>query len=219
MAAETARGGPVMDEGGRDTLRRKNRRLGLAVLAAVAGMVGLSYAAVPLYNLFCRVTGYNGTTQVATALPPNVLDRTVTVKFDAGTGGGLHWNFGPEERQVRVRLGERALTAYRARNLSDRPVTGTALYNVTPLKVGKYFQKIECFCFAEQVLGAGQAATLPVVFYIDPAMDSDPEMRDIKVITLSYTFFERGGSALDRAMEDFYNQADGAAAPVAAQTQ
>lgn len=201
----------------RQALDGKNRRVGLAVFVTVAVMVGMSFAAVPLYRLFCSATGYNGTTQVAKALPPNVIDRVMTVRFDTGLGGGLNWRFTPEQRQVKVRMGERALAAFKAENLNKKSITGTALYNVTPLKVGKYFKKIECFCFQEQVLEGGKTATLPVVFYIDPAMDKDPDMADVHYITLSYTFFDRNGSALDKAMEDFYNQpADAPAALIPA---
>lgn len=197
------------DRDGQD-LGRKNRRIGLTVFGAALVMVGMSFAAVPAYRLFCQVTGYGGTTRVADAAPPEILDRTVTVRFDSGTGGGLNWDFAPERREMKVRLGERGLVAFRAGNRADHPITGTALYNVNPMKVGKYFNKIECFCFQEQVLEAGKTATLPVVFYIDPAMDKDPDMRDVQTITLSYTFFDRDASALDRAMEDFYNQPAGA---------
>lgn len=184
----------------------RNRRVALFVFLTVVLMVGLSFASVPLYNLFCRVTGFGGTTGVAEALPERVLDRVVTIKFDASTAQGMPWRFHPEERERRVRLGERGLTAYRAENPTDHAVTGTALYNVTPDKAGKYFRKIECFCFGEQRLEAGQSVSMPVVFFIDPALDDDPDMADVNVITLSYTFFETGSSDLDKALEGFYNQ-------------
>lgn len=192
--------------GGSDDLLRKNKRLALTVLAVAAGMIALAYASVPLYDLFCRATGFGGTTQVAAQAPEKVLDRIITVRFDASTGHGMPWHFAPEQRRIDVRLGEKTLTAYRAANPSEQAVTGTAVYNVSPPKAGKYFNKISCFCFAEQTLGPGEKANMPVVFFVDPALNDDPDMQDVSSITLSYTFFESGSAALDKAMEGFYNQ-------------
>ncbi|HYD30125.1 MAG TPA: cytochrome c oxidase assembly protein [Azospirillaceae bacterium] len=170
-------------------LRRRNAVVLLSLVAVVAGMVGLSFAAVPLYSLFCRVTGYGGTTQRAEAAASRVLDRTVTVRFNADVNGDLPWGFQPQQLDMTVRLGETALAFYRAENRSARPVTGTAVFNVTPDKAGPYFSKIACFCFTEQHLEPGQAVDMPVTFFVDPKMADDPGMDDVTSITLSYTFF------------------------------
>lgn len=190
------------------SLKEKNRRIGLTIMAVVVGMVALSYASVPLYNLFCRMTGFGGTTRTAEEAPPEsaILDRTVVIKFAANTARGMPWRFRPEMRQETVKLGKKSLTSFRAENPTDQSITGTALYNVSPPKAGKYFHKIQCFCFGEQVLPPGKSVSMPVVFYVDPAMADDRDMDDVSHITLSYTFFKTGSSDLDRAMEDFYNQ-------------
>lgn len=169
-------------------------------------MIGASFAAVPLYRLFCQVTGFGGTTQVSDSAPREVLDRVVTVKFDSATGPNLPWRFGPDQREIVVKLGQQAIASYHAHNRAAKPVTGTAVYNVTPLKAGKYFNKIECFCFGLQTLEPGQTVTMPVVFYVDPAMDKDPNMAEVTTITLSYTFFEADSPELEKAMERFYNE-------------
>lgn len=189
-----------------DELARKNARTGLAVLAFVFFMIGVSFAAVPLYDLFCRVTGFGGTPQTSEQLPNVVLDRTVTVKFNADTGRNMPWEFKPEQREVELKIGARGLTAYEAYNPLSVPVSGTALYNVTPLKAGKYFHKIQCFCFDEQVLQPRERMSMPVMFYVDPAIADDPNMDDITTITLSYTFYKYGTKELDEAQEAFYNQ-------------
>jgi cytochrome c oxidase assembly protein subunit 11 len=191
-----------------DPLIRKNQRTGIAVLLCVLAMAALSFAAVPLYSLFCRVTGFDGTTQVAQTLPDKVLERSITVKFDAGTGRGMPWDFAPERREISLKIGERGLIAYKAKNLTDEAIVGTAVYNVMPLKAGKYFHKVQCFCFNEQTLGPHQEASLPVMFYVDPSLDEDPGMADVTAITLSYTFFRAESEELDRAMEAFYNAED-----------
>lgn len=191
-----------------DDMARKNALTGLIVLGAVIFMVGLSFAAVPLYGAFCRVTGFGGTTQVADALPGIVLEREVIVKFDAQTDSNLMWDFRPEQREVSVRLGQRGVASYRAVNRASQPTGGTALFNVTPLKVGKYFHKIQCFCFSEQILGANEDVSMPVVFYVDPAMNDDPSMEDVKTITLSYTFYPADSKTLDDALEAFYNETE-----------
>lgn len=163
--------------------------LGLAV-----GMVGMGYAAVPLYDLFCRVTGYGGTTQTAQYDPDQILDRTVRVRFDASRSRGFPWEFEPLQRDMTVRVGETALAFYRVTNPTDEPVTGIATYNVTPFKMGPYFAKLECFCFTEQTLGPGESMEMPVVFFIDPLMDEERRMDDVQTVTLSYTFFEASDS-------------------------
>jgi cytochrome c oxidase assembly protein subunit 11 len=160
-----------------------------ALVSVVVGMLGLTAAAVPLYQLFCQVTGYGGTTQRAAAAPDQGLDRTITVRFNADVDPDLPWSFQPEQRQIEVRIGEQSLAYYRARNRSDHPVIGQAVYNVTPFKAGPYFDKIACFCFDEQVLGPGEEVDMPVSFYVDPEILNDPDTRNMHTITLSYTFF------------------------------
>jgi cytochrome c oxidase assembly protein subunit 11 len=167
----------------------RNMRVLLGCLATVAGMLALTYASVPLYRLFCQVTGYGGTTQVAEGPSSRVLDRVITVRFDANVGAGLDWSFQPLQREIKVRIGETGLAQYRTTNLSGRDVVGRALYNVTPDKVGQLFDKIECFCFQEQTLKAGETVDMPVAFYIDPKIADDPDLDDVSEVTLSYTFF------------------------------
>ncbi|KAA0683491.1 cytochrome c oxidase assembly protein [Roseomonas genomospecies 6] len=172
-----------------DRLKRKNRLFLGGLFGLVFGMVGLAYASVPLYALFCQVTGFGGTTQRADAAPERQVDRVIKVRFNADVNNALPWRFKPEQRELTVKLGEMGLAAYQAANRADRPTVGTALYNVTPDKAGKYFNKIECFCFTEQVLEPGQSVDMPVAFFVDPALAEDPAMEDVTTITLSYTFF------------------------------
>lgn len=189
-----------------EELIRKNKRTGLTVLAVLCFMVGLSFASVPLYSLFCRVTGWGGTTQVAAELPPSdeIIDRDITIRFDSNTARDLPWDFKPEVLSITVKLGERGLTNFIARNNAEMPIGGTAIYNVTPLKAGKYFQKIQCFCFDSQILNPDERVNMPVLFYVDPKMNEDPNMDDVKTITLSYSFFRAESEKLDDALEDFY---------------
>lgn len=168
---------------------RSNARLAITLIGVVFGMVGLSFAMVPLYQLFCQVTGWGGTTQVAEAVPETVSDRTIAVRFNADVNEKLPWSFGPVQREVEVKVGENRLAFYRAKNVGERPVIGTATFNVTPLKAGQYFSKIACFCFTEQRLEPGQEIDMPVSFFVDPAILDDPNLDDVKTITLSYTFF------------------------------
>lgn len=161
----------------------------LASLAGLAVMTGLVAASVPLYELFCRVTGFGGTTQVTDGADKQVLDRSVRVRFSASTARDMAWEFKPVQQVVNVRIGERALAFYEAYNPTNEPISGQATYNVTPFKVGPYFVKIECFCFTEQTLAPGQRVSMPVSYYIDPAMADDPDLADITEITLNYTFF------------------------------
>lgn len=170
-------------------LARKNRRILAGCVVAVGGMVGLSFAAVPLYDLFCRVTGYGGTTQVSAVAPGDVLDRVITVRFDASTNVALPWRFSPEQRSIDIRVGETAMAFYAAENRSEKRTVGTATFNVTPLKAGQYFNKTQCFCFTEQVLEPGQSVDMPVSFYVDPAIAQDRNLDDVDTITLSYTFY------------------------------
>jgi cytochrome c oxidase assembly protein subunit 11 len=167
----------------------RNRNTALLCTAVVAGMVAMSFAAVPLYRMFCQVTGFGGTTQRAEAVAGPVLDRMMTVRLDSNVGAGLPWEFKPVDRQIELKVGEQAQGIYRATNRSDRPTTGTATFNVSPPLAGAYFVKIECFCFTEQTLEPGQSADMPVVFYVDPAIADDPDVARLGTITLSYTFY------------------------------
>jgi len=166
------------------------RRKALPLVAIALGMLGMAWAAVPLYSLFCRVTGYGGTTQVATNGADRVLDRMITVRFDASTDRAMPWEFRPLQNEVKLRIGETALAFYEAHNPTDRAVAGSATYNVAPFSMGGYFTKIDCFCFTEQVLQPGERVTMPVTFYVDPGMVDDQEANGVTTVTLSYTFYE-----------------------------
>lgn len=175
---------------GARTDRTRNRASAVALFAVVAGMVGLSFASVPLYRMFCQLTGYAGTPRTENvAASTGIAEQKVTVQFDANVNSDLPWRFKPADRAVEVRLGEETLTHYTAVNLSDQPVTGTATFNVAPDGAAKYFSKIECFCFTEQTLAPGQEVSMPVLFYVDAAMADDIDARDIRKVTLSYTFY------------------------------
>jgi len=167
----------------------KNKKLAINLLALVVGMVMLAYASVPLYRIFCSVTGYGGTTREAKFAPTQVSTRIIRVEFNTDISPKLHWLFAPNEKFHDVHVGEQALTSFMAKNLENHSVTGRAVYNVVPFKAGAYFNKIQCFCFSAQTLAAGQKVDMPVSFFIDPALLSDPEMDDVKIITLSYSFF------------------------------
>ncbi|MEI2297744.1 cytochrome c oxidase assembly protein [Ensifer sp. MJa1] len=160
-------------------------------LAFVAGMVGMAYAAVPLYDMFCRVTGYNGTTQRVEQASDVILDEKVKVTFDANTSGGLPWEFKPVQRDIDIRIGETVQVMYKAKNLSSKPTTGQATFNVTPMQAGAYFNKVQCFCFTETTLQPGEEMEMPVVFFVDPEIVKAVETKDIKTLTLSYTFYPR----------------------------
>jgi cytochrome c oxidase assembly protein subunit 11 len=163
-------------------------------VAALAGgvavaMLGLAYAAVPLYRLFCQATGFNGTTQRAETAPQAATGKTISVRFDANISANLGWSFHAAQTAMTVKVGEQAMAHYRAVNISDKPLTGSAVFNVTPVSAGAYFNKIQCFCFTEQTLQPGESVDLPVVFFVDPDMLHDPDAADIKEITLSYSFY------------------------------
>jgi cytochrome c oxidase assembly protein subunit 11 len=157
--------------------------------AVVALMVGASYAAVPFYNWFCKTTGYGGTTQVAERAPDHVLDRTVTVRFDSNVTPGLPWKFVPEQNEIQARIGEVVTVQYKVVNQAAREIVAQASYNVSPPQVGIYFNKINCFCFTEQTLKAGETREMAVVFYIDPSIVKDRDQDNLNTITLSYTFY------------------------------
>ncbi len=173
---------------------RSNLVVAGACLAFVAGMVGMAYAAVPLYALFCQVTGYGGTTQRVEQYSDKILDRKITVRFDANVAPGMPWKFEPEQRDVTMKIGETTQIAYRATNLFDRPTNGRATFNVVPELAGAYFNKVECFCFTDTTLKPGESLDMPVVFYVDPAIDDVPELKHTATITLSYTFFPVEGT-------------------------
>jgi cytochrome c oxidase assembly protein subunit 11 len=168
---------------------RRDVAVAFACGAFVAMMVGVSFAAVPLYSWFCRTTGFGGTTQVAKAAPVQISGRTITVRFDSNVAPGLPWSFEPERRTVDVRLGEVVTVYYAVRNESARVTRGQAGYNVTPPRTGAYFEKINCFCFTEQTLQPGEKRDMAVVFYVDPKLAGDAEEDTVSNITLSYTFF------------------------------
>ena len=169
---------------------QKGKQKTLLLVASVVFFMGaLSYASVPLYKLFCQVTGYGGTTQVVQNVSDKVVDRSITVRFDANVNPALDWRFAPTQKSIKLSLGENALAFYRAENTGSGPLVGTATFNVTPDKAGIYFNKVECFCFQEQLLAPNQVIDMPVSFFIDPDMMNDPNLDDVTTITLSYTFF------------------------------
>ena len=170
--------------------RDRNARLAWTMVAVVGGMLALSYAAVPLYEAFCKATGFAGTPLVAKEGERPVINRTVEVRFDSNTDANLPWRFQPVEREVKVKLGEEKLVFFRATNLSQRPIVGTATYNVTPEWTAGWFNKIQCFCFNEQLLQPGQSVDMPVLFFVDADMNKDRRYDDVRTITLSYTFYE-----------------------------
>lgn len=173
--------------------RRQAGASGVVIAVACAafafGMLGAAFASVPLYRLFCQVTGYGGTTQRAEAAPATVSDKQVTVRFDGNVAQGLPWTFRPNQREVRVNLGAQSTVSYHVENTSDRAITGQALFNVTPEAAGLYFNKIACFCFSNQTLQPGEKVEMPIVFYVDPEMADTEELKSLQAITLSYTFF------------------------------
>ncbi|AJY46066.1 cytochrome c oxidase assembly protein [Martelella endophytica] len=169
---------------------RNNGAVVLMCLAFVFGMGAMSFAAVPLYRIFCQVTGYNGTAQRVDQYSNVILDRRVKVTFDANVAPGFDWSFTPLQKSVSPRIGETVQVMFEAKNKSSEPLRGQAIFNVTPLQAGAYFNKVECFCFTETVLQPGETLEMPVVFYVDPEFAEAEETRDINVLTLSYTFFE-----------------------------
>jgi cytochrome c oxidase assembly protein subunit 11 len=186
---------PAMPQQPASSQKAKPRLGRDAAVAAICGlvvvlMVGASYAAVPFYNWFCRATGFNGTTQVATSTPASApLARKIAVRFDSNVAGGLPWKFEPEQTEIEVNIGQVVTVYYTVTNQSARTTTGQAAYNVAPLTVGAYFQKINCFCFTEQTMAAGEKREMPVVFYVDPALVKDSDNDGLNTITLSYTFY------------------------------
>ena len=168
----------------------QNGRLAAILVTIVLTMVSLSFAAVPFYSWFCRVTGFAGTPQTATQASAEVLDQTITLRFDANTDAAMPWEFKPVEREMTIRIGETGMAFYEAYNPTDRVIAGTAAYNVSPDIAGAYFTKIDCFCFTEQVLQPGERVLMPVTFYVDPELTRDVNTKQVRHITLSYTFYQ-----------------------------
>jgi cytochrome c oxidase assembly protein subunit 11 len=176
-----------------DDVARRNARVGAMAFAGALAMLGLGYAAVPLYQMFCQVTGFGGTTMIASEedaarAAAVATGQTMSIRFDATTAAGVPWAFRPVQPTQTVVIGQRDIATYTARNDGSKPITGTATFNVTPEQAGKYFNKIQCFCFTEQTLQPGEEVTMPVLYYVDPAMLDDPGMAGVQQITLSYTF-------------------------------
>jgi cytochrome c oxidase assembly protein subunit 11 len=171
---------------------KSNKNLALALVSLAFSMSLLCFASVPVYNLFCKVTGYGGTTarQQLSIYSHTKGTRTITIKFDSNVDSKLPWKFVPKQKAAQIKPGENVLIFYESKNLSNHDIIGTSVYNVTPNKVGKYFVKIHCFCFEEQLLRAGEKLLMPVTFFIDPDFEKDPEMQDVNTITLSYSFFK-----------------------------
>jgi cytochrome c oxidase assembly protein subunit 11 len=172
------------------TAMSRNNRTALTMAIVGLGMLALAFASVPLYRVFCQVTGYGGTTQRAEVAPgADAAEGKIGVRFDANIDSKLPWKFEPEQERVRVIPGAQTKIFYRATNMTARPTTGQAVFNVTPIAVGKYFSKIECFCFTEQTLKGGQSVDMPVIFFVDPKVRQDPDTKGVDEITLSYTFY------------------------------
>lgn len=200
MSADVTKSGSgetkVVAAAGAASRRASNRGVVLVCVGALAVMGVATYAAVPLYRMFCQVTGFGGTPMRAEKASETVVDRLITVRFDANVTPGMAWEFQPVQRTVTLKLGENALAFYKAHNASDKPMTGTASFNVSPDIAGAYFSKIECFCFKEQTLAPGESIDMPVSFFVDPSILEDRDAAHINEITLSYTFYPvKGGSA------------------------
>jgi len=179
-------------------MNRKNRRVAVMAFGVSLAMLGAAYASVPLYRLFCQVTGFGGTTQRAEAATGPIVDSLMSIRFDANVSDKLKWKFHPGQQPIKVRLGEPTLIHYVATNLTDHETTGTAIFNVTPTEAGVYFNKIECFCFTEQTLKPGERVEMPVEFFVDPEILKDPDTRTIREITLSYSFYPATPKAADK---------------------
>ncbi|MBL4617100.1 MAG: cytochrome c oxidase assembly protein [Robiginitomaculum sp.] len=174
--------------------QNNNRKVLISLSVLVLGMTGLAYASVPLYKLFCQVTGFGGTPRISTIAADEVLERQITVRFDANVDRKLAWKFKPSQLTQNSFVGESVLASYQATNISDEPIAGTATFNVSPAKAAPYFVKLDCFCFTEQVLQPGETMDMPVLYYIDPEIANDKHLDEIKTITLSYTFYKMKNS-------------------------
>lgn len=191
------------------TQQPHTRRTVIQLVAVVLIMGGLAWAAIPMYNWFCRVTGYGGETNVAETGSDVILDRKIKIRFDASKERGMPWEFKPLQREVELRIGETGLAFFEAYNPTDRPIAGQAAYNVAPYAAGSFFNKIACFCFTEQVLQPGERVEMPVTFFVDPEIVDDSEAKYVHTITLSYTFYEidlpEGYAALDQKADTNLN--------------
>jgi cytochrome c oxidase assembly protein subunit 11 len=182
---------------------KNNRKVGLILFSVILFMVALTAVSVPLYRIFCQKTGYAGTVQIGGKAPDKISKREINILFDARVDPSLPWEFKPETRKMTVHVGQQALVSFIGSNLSAAETTGTAIYNVTPDKIGEFFHKTQCFCFNKQTLGAGKTAHFPVVFYVDPSILDDPTMDDVTDVTLSYTFYPAESKKLDKAIENY----------------
>jgi cytochrome c oxidase assembly protein subunit 11 len=186
-------------------LHQKNKKVLAIMLGIAVGMIALSFASVPIYRHLCQVTGWGGTTQTVIVNNSKIYNREFIVQFNADTDPNLPWTFKPDQRRVTVKVGQNAIISYSAQNNGKLPIAGTAIHNVTPLKAGQYFNKTQCFCFGEQILQPGQKVHMPVTFFIDPKIMDDRELRDLKTITLSYTFYRHASPELEKAVKKFYD--------------
>ncbi len=173
-----------------NAIKTQNRRVMVLISFVGLLMLSLSFASVPLYDIFCRVTGFGGTTQVAPSAPGTQGLSDINIRFESSTSQSLNWSFYPKDKVVTIALGEEKTVLYVAKNLTNKPIVGTAIFNVTPAKVGQYFMKIDCFCFVEQLLNPGQSMEMPVTFFIDPEIFKDENVKEVSEITLSYTFMK-----------------------------
>ena len=181
-----------------NALKAQNKRSIIIISFIVLFMLSLSFAAVPLYDIFCRVTGFGGTTQIASTAPGSSGHPNINIRFESNTSSSLNWDFFATSKVVTIPIGEEKTIFYSAKNLSDKPIVGTATFNVTPAKVGQYFMKIECFCFVEQLLKPGESMNMPVTFFIDPDIYKDENVKEVNEITLSYTFMK----SMDQSLLD-----------------
>jgi cytochrome c oxidase assembly protein subunit 11 len=181
-----------------NALKSQNKKSIIIISFIVLFMLSLSFAAVPLYDIFCRVTGFGGTTQIASTAPGSTGHPDINVRFESSTSSSLNWDFFAKSKVVTIPIGEEKTIFYFAKNLSDKPIVGTATFNVTPAKVGQYFMKIDCFCFVEQLLKPGESMNMPVTFFIDPDIYKDENVKEVNEITLSYTFMK----SMDQSLLD-----------------
>ena len=181
-----------------NALKAQNKKSIIVISFIVFFMLSLSFAAVPLYDIFCRVTGFGGTTQIASTAPGSTGHPDINVRFESSTSSSLNWDFFAKSKVVTIPIGEEKTIFYFAKNLSDKPIVGTATFNVTPAKVGQYFMKIDCFCFVEQLLKPGESMNMPVTFFIDPDIYKDENVKEVNEITLSYTFMK----SMDQSLLD-----------------
>jgi cytochrome c oxidase assembly protein subunit 11 len=190
------------------SLQSRNNKTLMLTLGIVFTMIALSFASVPLYRALCHATGWGGTTATVEKNTSQVYDREIIVQFNADTDPHLPWVFKPDQRRVKVKVGADAIISYMVLNKGKVPITGTAVHNVTPMKAGKYFNKTQCFCFGAQTLQPGQKLHLPVVFFIDPKIMDDRELKDLRTITLSYTFYRHDSPQLEKAVEKISKASD-----------